>query len=181
MIRFIKSLLATLLIVAGLAGCASPDVTQYTNESPELDLVRFFQGKTQAWGMFQKRGGEVVKRFHVVINGTWLDEKLVLDEHFTYSDGTRERRVWTLVKDDQGRWTGTADDVIGTATGELAGNAFRWRYTLALPVDGTVYHVHFDDWMFLMDENTLINRASMSKFGIELGQVTLFFQRKAPQ
>ena len=35
-----------------------------------------------------------------------------------------------------------------------------------------------DDWMYLMDEDTLINRTLMSKFGVEVGQVTLFFRRQ---
>ncbi|MCK1786862.1 DUF3833 domain-containing protein, partial [Pseudomonas sp. TNT11] len=69
-------------------------------------------------------------------------------------------------------------DVVGEAIGEVAGNALRWRYRLNLAVDGSVYEVSFDDWMYLMDEDTLINRSSMSKFGVEWGQVTLFFRRQ---
>lgn len=61
----------------------------------------------------------------------------------------------------------------------LAGNALCWRYHLNLPVDDSTYVVYFDDWMYLMDDDTLINRSLMSKFGIELGQVTLFFRRGA--
>ena len=69
--------------------------------------------------------------------------------------------------------------MIGEARGELAGNALRWQYRLLLPVDDTTYEVEFDDWMYLMDEDTLINRSFMSKFGVELGQVTLFFRRES--
>jgi hypothetical protein len=60
----------------------------------------------------------------------------------------------------------------------LAGNALHWTYTLRLPVDGTVYEVQFDDWMWLMDERTLINRSVMRKFGFDLGEVTLFFRKR---
>ncbi|NDH30917.1 MAG: DUF3833 family protein, partial [Betaproteobacteria bacterium] len=70
---------------------------------------------------------------------------------------------------------GRAEDVVGEAIGEASGNALRWRYTLALPVDGRVWHVQFDDWMFLINDQVMINRAKMSKFGIELGEVTLSF------
>jgi hypothetical protein len=94
-------------------------------------------------------------------------------------DGSQQRRVWTLTPTGPGLWSGRADDVIGEALGEVAGNALRWRYRLNLPVDGSTYEVTFDDWMYLMDEDTLINRSSMSKAGIELGQVTLFFRRQA--
>jgi hypothetical protein len=127
--------------------------------------------------MFQKRSGEVVKRFHVRIDSRRDGERLILDEHFLYSDGTRQQRTWTLVPEGAGRWRGTAGDVIGEAHGESAGNTLRWRYRLDLPVDGEHWQVDLDDWMYLMDEDTLINRSSMSKLGVEIGQITLFFRR----
>ena len=77
-----------------------------------------------------------------------------------------------------GRYTGTADDVVGVAQGQAAGNALNWRYTLRLPVDGSVYEVEFDDWMFLIDEQVMLNKAVMSKFGFRLGEVTLAFRKK---
>ena len=113
---------------------------------------------------------------------SWVGDDGVLDEDFTYSDGKKERRVWRLKKlGTEGavtRYTGTADDVVGTALGEAAGNALRWAYTLRLPVDGSVYEVQFDDWMYLMNERVMINKAVMSKFGFRLGDVTLSFQKK---
>ncbi|TRO12205.1 DUF3833 domain-containing protein [Ectopseudomonas mendocina] len=167
--------LSTLLLIS----CGQVPVERYANEKPVLDLPTYFSGPVQAWGMFQDRSGEVIKRFHVDIQSRREGDKLILDERFLYSDGTRQRRVWTLTPDGEGRWIGTADDVIGEAIGEVAGNALRWRYHLNLPVDDTTYVVYFDDWMYLMDDDTLINRSAMSKFGIELGQVTLFFRRGA--
>jgi hypothetical protein len=102
----------------------------------------------------------------------------ILDEDFFYSDGTTQKRIWTLTETAPGVFTGTADDVVGVATGLMAGNALNWKYTLALPVDGTVYNVQFDDWMYLMDDKVMINRAQMSKFGIYLGEVTLAFYKR---
>lgn len=176
--KSIKALLLLLFSCLLLAGCASVSVEDYADEQPELDLLAYFSGPVEAWGMFQNRSGKVVTRFHVQIDSRREGDKLILDEHFSYSDGTTQRRVWTLTPDGPKGWRGTADDVVGEASGQLAGNAFRWQYTLSLPVDGRVWEVHFDDWMYLMDEDTLINRASMRKFGIEWGQVTLFFRRQ---
>jgi hypothetical protein len=102
----------------------------------------------------------------------------VLDERFIYSDGKTERRVWRLTDLGGGRWEGRADDVVGVATGVSSGNALNWRYTLALPVDGKVYEVQFDDWMYLVDDKVMLNKATMSKFGIRLGEVTLSFTKK---
>ena len=174
-----------LLLTAGaaatlaLTGCAGPQVGDYATEKPVLDLPTYFSGPVQAWGMFQDRSGEVIKRFHVDIQSRREGDKLILDERFLYSDGTRQRRVWTLTPDGAGRWIGTADDVVGEAIGEVAGNALRWRYHLNLPVDDSTYVVYFDDWMYLMDDDTLINRSVMSKFGIKLGEVTLSFVKRA--
>ena len=161
-----------------LSSCAVTDVGIYKNEKPSFDLETYFTGKTDAWGIFQKRSGEVVKRFHVEIEGKKVGDELVLDEHFTYSDGSKQQRIWRLKKTANNQWTGRADDVKGVAEGEVGGNAFKWQYVLLLPVDGSVYEMHMDDWMYLVDDNTLVNRTKMSKFGIELGEVSIFFRRR---
>ena len=114
----------------------------------------------------------------MVLQCSWNGDQGVLDEDFTYSDGTKQRRIWRLTDAGGGRWIGRADDVVGEAQGVQQGNTLRWAYTLALPVDGRTWHVQFDDWMHLMDERTLLNRATMSKFGIRLGEVTLSFRKR---
>ncbi|TEA63761.1 DUF3833 domain-containing protein [Pseudomonas sp. CH235] len=172
-------LLLTLLL--SIASCTSVDVTHYADQQPALDLQRFFSQPVKAWGMFQKRGGEVTKRFEVNIVSRREGNNLILDERFLYSDGTRQHRVWTLTPEGQGRWSGRAGDVVGVAQGQVAGNTFHWRYRLNVPVDDSTYEMSMDDWMYLMDEDTLINRTSMSKFGVEVGQVTLFFRRQGAE
>lgn len=161
-----------------LAGCASPSINDFAGQKPELDLRTYFNGTLDAYGVFLDRSGKVARRFTVVMRCTWTGDEGVLDEDFTYSDGTTEKRVWRLKHLGNGRYSGTADDVIGTAFGETQGNAFRWGYTLALPVDGKVYEVQFDDWMYLMDDRVMLNKAVMSKFGIRLGEVMLSFVKR---
>lgn len=143
-----------------------------------LDLRQYFNGTLEAHGIFQDRSGEVVKRFTVIIDARWQGDVGTLDERFTYSDGSTQRRVWTITRTGEGQYVGRADDVVGEARGEEAGNALRWRYVLALPVDGKVYNVNFDDWMFLMDDRVMLNRSVMSKWGFRLGEVTLSFYKR---
>jgi len=169
---------AGLTTVATLAGCAGPQITQYTHEKPVLDLRRYFNGTLDAYGIFTDRSGQVVKRFTVVMRCTWDGDSGVLDEDFVYADGSTGKRIWRLQHLGNGRYSGRADDVVGEAQGETRGNAFRWGYTLALPVDGRVWHVQFDDWMYLMDERVMLNKAVMSKWGIRLGEVTLSFVKR---
>lgn len=167
----------TFACALALAGCAAPSVQDYAAEKPVLDLQRYFNGDVTAHGMFSDRSGKVVRRFTVLMKCSWVGDDGTLDETFSYSDGKTERRVWRLRKEANGRYTGTAGDVVGTANGQVAGNAFQWNYTLNLPVNDKVYDVQFDDWMYLMDERVMLNRAVMSKFGIRLGEVTLAFQK----
>ncbi|MFM2330350.1 MAG: hypothetical protein RLZZ494_2453 [Pseudomonadota bacterium] len=163
--------------LALLAGCAGPQPTDYAQETPRLDLTQYFNGRLVAHGLFTDRSGRVVKRFTVDMVGRWQGDEGVLEEDFRYSDGHTERRVWHLRKGPDGRYSGRAADVVGEAQGDAAGNALRWRYTLALNVDGRTWEVQFDDWMFLMDDRVMLNKAVMSKWGIRLGEVTLAFHK----
>lgn len=183
---------AVALAAAMLAGCAGPEITDYAAEKPVLDLRQYFSGTLDAYGVFTDRSGKVVKRFTVVMKCSWQGppgaETGVLDEDFTYSDGTKDRRIWTLRRGADGRYTGTAADVVGQAAGEEKGNAFRWGYTLKLPLDGPgeaagagaqkTVEVQFDDWMYLMNDKVMLNKAEMRKYGIRLGEVTLSFVKR---
>ena len=170
----------TLLLAApaALAGCAAPDVSEYAAEQPVLDLRSYFNGVVEGHGLFTDRNGKVVKRFTVRMDCRWNGDEGVLDEDFLYSDGSRQRRVWTVRKLPDGRYTGRAADVVGEAQGQARGNTLRWNYTLALPVDGRTWNVQMDDWMHLVNEEVLLNRTAMRKFGIHLGDVTLSFRRR---
>lgn len=177
-----KNVKVTSLLLLGISWLVSAcGVTpqDYEGETPVLDMKTYFNGELEAWGLFQDYTGKVVKRFHVAMTGEWEENQGVLDEHFTYADGTKQRRTWKLNRIDANNYTGTADDVIGEAKGVAYGHALRWQYVLALEVDDDVYHVHFDDWMYLIDKNTMINRSVMSKFGVNLGEVILVFRKNS--
>jgi Protein of unknown function (DUF3833) len=175
-----RLLLAALSVASALTlgGCASQKLETYGREKPVLDLQQYFNGTLDAYGVFTDRSGTVVKRFAVVMDCSWVGNEGTLDEAFTYSDGSKQRRVWHLTRQADGQFTGRADDVVGQAVGESRGNAFHWSYTLSLPVDTSVYEVQFDDWMYLMNDKVMLNKATMSKFGIRLGEVTLSFAKR---
>jgi hypothetical protein len=169
---------SALASVWALTGCASPSIDQYVGEKPVLDLKEYFNGTLDAYGVFTDRSGTVVKRFTVVMRCSWQGDEGILDEDFVYSDGTTQKRIWRLKKLPNGAYTGRADDVVGEASGRTVGNAFQWGYTLRLPVDGKEYDVQFDDWMYLMSDKVMLNKATMSKFGVRLGEVTLSFHKR---
>lgn len=150
----------------------------FANTKPRFVVEDYFNGRTKAWGIFEDRFGNLRRDFVVDITGTWDGKTLTLDEDFTYGDGEKDRRVWTIEKKDEHTYEGRADDVVGTATGVAYGKALNWRYDLNLKVGDGTWRVTFNDWMFLADRETLINRARVSKFGIEIGEVTLFFRKE---
>lgn len=161
-----------------LQSCTSVIVQEYSEEKPKLVLEEYLNGTLDAYGIFQDRSGKVKKRFHCLIKASWVNNVGTLDESFTYSDGSTSKRIWTIKKTSDGKYIGTADDVDKEAIGIVSGNALQWQYVLKLEVDKSIYHVHFDDWMFLMDSKVMLNRSEMSKFGFNLGSVTLTFIKR---
>lgn len=183
-LAIVRHSMAKLMIGVGLSatllttGCATQNIQTYQNTTPTLDMHEFFSGQIDGWGMFQGRNGEVKKRFYVDIDATHEgDNVIVLDEKFSWADGTKSQRIWRLTKQADGSWHGTAGDVIGTAKGEVTGNTLHWQYVLDLPVGEKTYKVNLDDWMYLIDKDVILNRSVMKKFGVELGSVTLSMHR----
>ncbi len=172
--------LGLILILFGVMGCSvSIDGDTYKQHTPAFSLETFFSGDVKAWGIVQNRSGEVVQRFTVDIYGSKDGNVLVLDERFTYSLGEGPgSRVWRITPESDGTYTGRASDILNEATGTSYGNAFNFTYSMDLPVDDTTYNVAFDDWFWAMDDNTMMNRSYIKKFGLVMAEVTIFMQRQ---
>ena len=165
------------IVMSFLGGCATLTPQDYAQETPKLDLARYFNGTVDGWGMVQDRSGKVLRRMYVVLDCKWNGNEGVLDESFQWSDGKTEKRVWKIRKDGD-RYIGTAGDVVGEARGEASGNALRWSYVLALPVGDSVYNMDMDDWMWMIDEKTMANRTTMSKLGVRVAEISIFFRKR---
>lgn len=163
-----------------LTGCSiAIDGESYEQVSPRFDLESFFDGNVKAWGIVQNRSGDVVQRFIVNIDAYQQDGNLILDETFEYGVGDGPlTRVWTLTKNSDGSYTGKAGDIAGPATGRSFGNAFNFAYEMDLDVDGTSYRVNFDDWFWAFNDETMMNRSYIKKFGIVMAEVTIFMQKQ---
>lgn len=177
-------IVAALALIPFLAACAGkPSLEDASLSTRELELEEFFDGRLVAHGQFQDIFGTVRRQFVADIRGDWDGQRLRLVEDFTYEDGSTEQRVWTLKKTGEETWEGTAPGVIGVAKGVEKGDRFNWRYTIDLPVpaaDGTAetVRVTFDDWMWLLSEDRLFNRAYMRRYGVDVGDVSIFFEKK---
>ena len=169
-----------LFIFLLINACSNMKLEDYKDKKPILKLEEYFNGKTIARGVFEDRFGNIKKSFKVFIDGSWDGKYLILKEDFIYDDGTKDYREWKLTKDQNNpnHYSGYADGVIGTASGSVNGNAFNWKYGFKLKVGNSTLNVKFDDWMFLQEDGYLINIAKVKKFGITLGRVILFFEKK---
>ena len=166
----------------GISACARKDIGELSGNQPRLVLEEFFAGKSVAYGIFEDRFGNLRRQFRVNLNGKLDDNKLVLDEEFLYDDGERASRTWTIDRLGTGTngivmYQGRAADVAMAAQGGQIGNALNWQYDMTLEMSGMGVDVHFDDWIYQQDEDIAINRAYVSKFGIEIGSVTIVFIR----
>lgn len=163
-----------------LAGCVGkPALDDPKLSGREFDLEAFFEGRVVASGQFQDVFGTVRRRFDVTIDGTWDGETLRLVEDFVYEDGTTEQRIWTLQKTGKQTWEGTAPGVIGVASGEERGDAFNWTYTIDLPVPDGTLRVSFDDWMWQLNDRQVLNRAYMKRYGVDIGDVIILFEKQS--
>ena len=176
--RRIAAATAAFLGALAITGCAGPQLSDYADTRPVFDLRQYFNGDVLAHGIVSDRSGKVLRSFVVTLRCNWVGDAGTLDEEFVFSDGEHQRRVWRMHKLADGSYTGAADDVVGVALGASSGSAFNWRYTLRVPVNGSVYEVQFDDWMHLVDQRTVINKAVMSKFGVRVGDITLSFTKR---
>ena len=172
-----KATIALIMAVA-ISSCSKADLTPYAANKPEFDVYSYFAGKTTGWGQVQNRSGELIRRFVVDIEGVTNDDgSLVLHEEFSWSDGERSSRVWTIHRDGENGYVATAGDVSGMAVGRSSGNVLNWRYYLDIDVSGSTWKVHLDDWMYLHPNQILINKSQMSKFGVRLGEITIAFSK----
>ena len=172
--------LAALMLLAACTG--KPSFDDLALSDRQLNMEEFFDGDLVAHGQFQDILGTVRRSFVVTIAGDWDGERLRLVEDFVYEDGSTEQRIWTLVKTGPDSWQGTAPGVIGTATGLEQGDRFNWRYEIDLPVpsaDGTTdtLRVTFDDWMWLLADDRLLNLAYVNRLGVDIGTVTIAFEK----
>ncbi len=166
------------LAAVAATGCASSSSLEQFEAAPrQLVLEEYFEGKTTAYGLFEDRFGKVRRQFKVDIIGEVDGSRLTLTENFVYDDGERDTRVWEIDILGNGQYRGTAGDVPVPAVGQVSGNAFNWKYKVDLKVGDSVWNVGFNDWMFLMDDDVLLNRAYVTRYGIEIGQVTIAFRK----
>ena len=170
----IISILLTAILLTSCSGSNMKPI-DFKDQKPRLIIEDYLSGNVKAWGILQNRSGKVTRQFSAELNGKWDGKKLILDETFNWSDGEVQKRQWQINKIDQHNYEGTAGDVVGTAKGYSYGPTFKFEYVLLVPVKGKEIKITFDDWIFQQDDKVAINKATMTKFGIKVAELTVLF------
>ena len=177
-IKIIKSisLIIILFLITSCSNNSAMKPTDFKDKKPRLIIEEYLEGNVKAWGVLQNRSGKVTRQFSADLNGTWDGKQLILKEKFNWDDGEIQNREWTINKIDENNYEGTAGDVVGKAIGYSYGPAFKFEYVLLVPVKGKEMKITFDDWIFKQDDRVAINRATMTKFGIKVAELTVVFR-----
>jgi hypothetical protein len=161
-----------------LSGCSSVKVSDYADRTPQLQLEDFFSGQLTAHGVVKDRGGKVIRYFNADIKAYWEGPVGTLEEDFVFDDGEKQRRVWTLTRQPDGRYIGTAGDVVGEGIAEVAGNSMFLKYVLEVAYGDGSIDLAIDDRMYLVQPDILINESVMTKFGIRVGEIVLVIKKE---
>ncbi|WP_417516377.1 DUF3833 domain-containing protein [Marinobacter sp.] len=174
-----RSILLLIAVLALLSGCSGPALTDYSERGPKLIPEQFFTGELSARGVVKDISGEVIRTFDADIAASWDDAGVgTLDEVFRFDDGEVQTRVWTLTPSDAAdSYHAEAGDVVEPGTMRWSGNAIHMNYVLRVAYGDGTLDVRMDDWMFLVTPDTLINQTTMSKWGIDVGEIVLVIQK----
>lgn len=166
------------LLGISITGCSGMDINNYRDTTPKLDLQSYLNGDIKGYGIVQDRSGNVTRKFNFSGHAFWGKDRGVFDEKIIYSNGKAESREWIFTKISESHYEATTPDVIGKADIKVSGNSMNWKYVMDVKVDNSTYRLDFDDWMFLVDKKHLINRNYFKKFGITVGELTLYMENQ---
>lgn len=177
-----KKILFATIILSGLltlSACSNTTVNHYRENTPKLVPQEFFNGDLTAHGVVKNRAGEVIRYFNATIKAYWHNGIGTLEEKFVFNDGEIQYRTWqlTLDKNNANQFSGTAGDVVGTGRGSFAGNAINMLYVLDVKRENSTIEVTVDDWMWLVDDRTLLNESTLKKFGFKVGSVQIVIEK----
>ena len=168
--------LMLLLTPLGLLSC-SVKQDSYLDNEPALDFTSYFEGKLCAWGVVRNRSGEMSRKFIADIEAYTTIDSIVLDEVFVFDDGEQQTREWTFIQSGD-QWIGTAGDVVNEAVGIVVGDSLHLNYQLKIKVDENDWIINMDDWLHLIDKQTLMGTTNMSKWGFNVGRIDILMRKQ---
>jgi len=144
----------------------------YAATGPAFDIKQHLNGPIISEGMIHGPSGRLASRFVADMKGEWDGNTGTLAESFRYDNGSTQERKWYLTLDENGSFTATADDIIGTAQGQISGATLSMTYRIRLTEAAGGHVLSVTDWLYLMENGTILNRSELRKFGIKVAELT---------
>lgn len=152
-------------------GFAAQSPEDYTSMGPIFDIRTHLNGAMLCDGVIYGPTGRVSSRFTAEFDASWDGNTGRMAEHFRYDSGTEQDREWHLSVDDTGQIVAKADDLVGDGTGTQAGSGVKLSYRIRLPESAGGHVLDVTDWMYLLDNGTIVNRSQFRKFGIRVAEL----------
>ena len=169
---------AALALVMGLLGCGEAlPVGSFRGAAPVFDPIRFFTGHVMSWGVLENRAGQPTRIVRTDCVGEAGDGTLHMTQRLLIGEDAPVTRTWQMRRAGPGRYEATANDMVGSAVGEAAGRAFHWTWTLATSPGNPLKNVDMDQWWYLLDDGSMLNRTTIRKLGVIVAEVTEHFAR----
>lgn len=179
---FIVGVLVTLglfLLRKRLIGFRAQQPAHYAGKGPEFDLKKHLNGPILCEGMIYGPTGRVTSRFVADMDAKWDGDTGVMSEHFQYDTGTEQDREWRLSLGENGAIRAEADDLVGSGQGQQSGPTVKLDYRIRLPKEAGGHVLDVTDWMYLIENGTIMNRSQFRKFGITVAELVATMRPKA--
>lgn len=171
LLAFLIVLLLGLYAQRFFIGFGAQRSADYADTAPAFDMKIHLGGEMISEGVLFGPSGKVATRFVATMSGKWVGDTAVLAEEFRYSSGGSLSRAWNITLGQGGVFTATASDIIGLAEGQVSGSTVRMTYRLRLAEDAGGHVLDVVDWLYLVEDGTILNKSEMRKFGVKVAEL----------
>lgn len=178
--RLIIGILLLISLTYFFTACNVMEIKQFAGKNPEIHLDQYFVGNLKGYGVFYDRWSNIRTSFKIDLSGEFANSSdLILKENLVYENGEKIKREYRITKSQiDGQYDLFCDDLVKPGSIIQSGNALLWEYTLLQDIGGQVLSLNFEDWMFLQNENLVLNRAKAYWYGIFVGEVFMVINKE---
>ena len=171
--------LAVVIIVNRTFSFSAQSPDDYRDAGTPFDIREALNGHMVCEGIIYGPTGRVSARFVADMHANWNGDEGHMTENFRYDSGTSLDREWTLRVVEGNKIEATAPDIIGTGEGAQEGSGVQLKYAIKLPESSGGHVLNTTDWMYLMENGTIMNRSQMRKFGIKVAELVATIRKAA--
>ncbi|MGR3467580.1 MAG: DUF3833 domain-containing protein [Shimia sp.] len=167
-----------LILKYRLASFHAQAPTDYEGKGPRFDIRERLNGPILCEGVIYGPTGRVTSRFVADFDARWEGNTGIMTEHFRYDSGRTQNREWRLTLGNDGRIKAEAADLPRAGRGWQEGNAVQLKYDITLDAEAGGHTLSVTDWMYLVENGTIMNRSQFRKFGIKVAELVATMRPK---